>query len=94
MINLISYVVPFIGLIVCLFVVFTRRIDTRCPIRISKMALWLIIWTIVIFYDYPYDAMKAWSIMIVRVAMLVANIMYVVEAILYEPRRYKTPCNK
>jgi hypothetical protein len=49
MINTISYVVPFIGLVVCLFVVFTHHIDTKCPIRITKMALWLIVWTIVLF---------------------------------------------
>lgn len=90
MINVISYVAPFLGLSVCLFVVFTHHIDTKCPIRITKLALWLIIWTIVLFYDYPYDALKAWSIMIVRVLMLIVNIMYVVEAALYAPRRRKS----
>ena len=90
MINAISYVVPFIGLIVCLIVVFTHIVDTKCPIRITKMALWLIVWTIVLFYDYPYDALKAWSIMIVRVMMLMLNIMYIIEAALYEPRKLKS----
>ena len=81
MINLISYLVPFFGLVICLVAVSTRKIDTRCPIRVSKMCLWMTIWTIVLFYDYPYDALKAVSIMVVRLCMLMVNILYVVEAL-------------
>lgn len=85
MINLISYLVPFFGLAICLVAVFTRKIDTSCPIRVSKMCLWMTIWTIVLFYDYPYDALKAVSIMVVRLCMLMVNILYVVEAL--RPKR-------
>lgn len=92
MINLISYLVPFFGLIVCLFVVFTRKIDTKCSIRVSKMCLWMTIWTIVLFYDYPYDALKAVPIMVVRLCMLMVNILYVVEAL--RPKRKIKLCNK
>ena len=81
MINLISYLVPFFGLAICLVAVFTRKIDTRCPIRVSKICLWMTIWTIVLFYDYPYDALKAVSIMVVRLCMLMVNILYVIEAL-------------
>lgn len=81
MINLISYLVPFFGLAICLVAVSTRKIDTRCSIRVSKMCLWMTIWTIVLFYDYPYDALKAVSIMVVRLCMLMVNILYVVEAL-------------
>ena len=87
MINLISYIVPFFGLAICLFVMFTKRIDTKCPIRISKICLWVLVWTIVLFYDYPYDALKALSIMLVRVFLLTLNILYIAEAILYRPCR-------
>lgn len=87
MINLISYVVPFFGLAICLFVMFTSKIDTKCPIRISKICLWILVWTIVLFYDYPYDALKAFSIMFVRVFLLILNVLYIAEAILYRPRR-------
>lgn len=88
MINIISYLVPFFGLIVCLVAVFTRKIDTRCPIRVSKMCLWMTIWTIVLFYDYPYDALKAVSIMIVRLCMLMVNILYVVEALRIKRKKF------
>lgn len=87
MINLISYIVPFFGLIICLVVMFTKRIDTKCPIRISKICLWILVWTIVLFYDYPYDALKAVSIMLVRLFLLTLNILYIAEAILYRPRK-------
>ncbi len=89
MINLINYVTPFLGLIVCFFVIMTHRIDTRCPIRISKLCLWLIVWTVVVFYDYPYDADKSLSIMFVRVFMLLLNILYIIESILYEVTELK-----
>lgn len=82
MINLISYVVPWLGLAVCLFVIFSHRIDTSCSIRIAKMALWVVIWTIVAIYDYPYDALKAWSIMLVRLAMLAVNTLYIAETLI------------
>ena len=79
MINLISYVVPWLGLSACLFVVLSHKVDTTCSIRIAKMVLWVAIWTIIAIYDYPYDALKAWSIMLVRLAMLTVNILYIVE---------------
>ncbi len=85
MINLISYLVPFFGLTIGLVAVFARKIDTKCSIRVSKMCLWMTIWTIVLFYDYPYDALKAVSIMVVRLCMLMVNILYVVEAL--RPKR-------
>lgn len=92
MINTISYLTPFLGLIICVIVVLTNSIDTKCPIRISKMCLWLLIWMIVAYHDYPYDALKAFSIMMVRVFMLIVNILYIVESVLFlSRRRYKKP---
>lgn len=87
MINVISYLMPFFGLIVCLFVVFTRKIDTKCPIRVSKMCIWLIVWMLVAYYDYPYDEAKATSDTIARVLLLVINCLYITESILH---RYKS----
>lgn len=91
MINIISYLVPFFGLAVCLFVVFTRRIDTKCPIRVSKMCLWLIVWTLVLYYDYPYDANKETSDTIARVLLLAINCLYITESI--RKRKNKTDEN-
>lgn len=87
MINVISYLIPFLGLIICLVTVFTRKIDTKYSIRVSKMCLWMTIWTIVLFYDYPYDALKAVSIMVVRLCMLAVNTLYIIEAL--RPKRKK-----
>lgn len=89
MINVISYLMPFFGLIVCLFVVFTRKIDTKCPIRVSKMCIWLIVWMLVAYYDYPYDEAKATSDTIARVLLLVINCLYITESILYRHKRIK-----
>ena len=87
MINIISYLMPFFGLIVCLFVVFTRKIDTKCPIRVSKMCLWLLVWMLVAYYDYPYDAIKETSDTTARVLLLVINCLYIAESILYRRKR-------
>lgn len=87
MINVISYLMPFFGLIVCLFVVFTRKIDTKCPIRVSKMCLWLLVWMLVAYYDYPYDAVKETSDTTARVLLLVINCLYIAESILYRHKR-------
>lgn len=89
MINVISYLMPFFGLIVCLFVVFTRRIDTKCPIRVSKMCLWLIVWTLISYYDYPYDATKEATDTIARVLLLAINCLYIAESIRYRHKRIK-----
>lgn len=88
MISLVSYLRPFFGLAICLFVVFTRRINTKCPIRISKMCLWITVWTIVLFYDYPYPDEKAFAIMMVRLSLLAVNILYIIESVLYAPRKH------
>lgn len=89
MINIISYLMPFFGLIVCLFVVFTRKIDTKCPIRVSKMCLWLLVWMLVAYYDYPYDAVKETADTIARVLLLAINCLYIAESMLYRHRRIK-----
>ena len=89
MINIISYLMPFFGLIVCLFVVFTRKIDTKCPIRGSKMCLWLLVWMLVAYYEYPYDAVKETSDTIARVLLLAINCLYIAESMLYRHKRIK-----
>jgi len=89
MINIISYLMPFFGLIVCLFVVFTRKIDTKCPIRVSKMCLWLLVWMLVAYYDYPYDAAKETADTIARVLLLAINCLYIAESMLYRHKRIK-----
>lgn len=89
MINVISYLMPFFGLIVCLVVVFTRKIDTKCPIRVTKMCLWLVVWMLVAYYDYPYDAVKATSDTTARVLLLVINCLYIAESILYRHKHKK-----
>lgn len=93
MITTINYWVPFLGLIICLFVILTRSIDTRCPIRATKIVLWIIIWTIIIYYDYPWQVDKQLSITIVRCLMLTVNILYIVEAVLFAPRRKRNKIN-
>ena len=89
MINIVSYLMPWFGLIVCLIVVFTRKIDTRCPIRVTKMVLWLAVWMLVAYYDYPYDAVKETSDTTARVLLLIINCLYIVESILYRHKRIK-----
>lgn len=89
MINVISYLMPFFGLIVCLIVVSTRKIDTKCPIRVTKMCLWLVVWTLIAYYDYPYDAVKAPSDTTARVLLLIINCLYIVEPIWYRYKRNK-----
>lgn len=87
MINVISYLMPFLGLIVCLIVMSTRKIDTKCPIRVTKMCLWLVVWTLIAYYDYPYDAVKETSDTTARVLLLVINCLYIAESILYRHKR-------
>ncbi|MGP5174384.1 hypothetical protein [Psychrobacter immobilis] len=89
MINVISYLMPFFGLVVCLVVVFTRKIDTKCPIRVTKMVLWLVVWMLVAYYDYPYDAIKETSDTTARVLLLIINCLYIAESILYRHKRIK-----
>ena len=94
MITTVNYLVPFLGLLICLFVIFTRSIDTKCPIRATKIVLWIIIWTIIIYYDYPWEADKVLSITIVRCLMLMVNILYIVEGVIFSPRRKRKLINK
>ena len=94
MITNINYLVPFLGLMICLFVIFTRSIDTKCPIRATKIVLWIIIWTIIIYYDYPWEIDKLLSITIVRCLMLTVSILYIVEAAIYAPRRQRKKMNE
>ena len=89
MINIISYLMPFLGLIVCFIVMSTRKIDTKCPIRVSKMCLWLLVWMLIAYYDYPYDAVKETADTIARVLLLAINCLYIAESIRYRHKRIK-----
>lgn len=89
MINVISYLMPFLGLIVCFIVMSTRKIDTKCPIRVSKMCLWLLVWMLIAYYDYPYDAVKETADTIARVLLFTINCLYIAESILYRYKRKK-----
>ena len=89
MINVISYLMPFLGLIVCLIVISTRKIDTKCPIRVTKICLWLVFWTLIAYYDYPYDAVKETSDTTARVILLIINCLYIAEPIWYRYKRNK-----
>lgn len=94
MITTVNYLVPFLGLLICLFVIFTHSIDTKCPIRATKIVLWIIVWTIIIYHDYPWEIDKLLSITIVRCLMLMVNILYIVEGVIFSPRRKRKPINK
>lgn len=89
MISVISYLVPGLGLIVCLLVVFTRRINTKCPIRVSKMCMWLIVWMLVMHHDYPYDAVNELFDMAFRMSLLIINCLYIAESMLERHKRIK-----
>lgn len=89
MINVIGYLIPWFCLIVCLIVVFTRRIDTKCPIRVSKMCIWLIIWMLVAHHDYPYDVTSGLFETVFRVLLFVINCLYIAESILERHKRIK-----
>ena len=39
MINVISYIIPFLGLIICLVTIFTRKIDTKCSIMVVRLCM-------------------------------------------------------
>ena len=94
MITTVNYLVPFLGLLICLFVIFTHSIDTKCPIRATKIVIWIIIWTIIIYHDYPWEIDKLLSITIVRCLMLMVNILYIVEGVIFSPRRKRKLINE
>lgn len=94
MITTVNYLVPFLGLLICLFVIFTHSIDTKCPIRATKIVIWIIIWTIIIYHDYPWEIDKLLSITIVRCLMLMVNILYIVEGVIFPPWRKRKLINK
>lgn len=89
MISVLSYLVPALGLIVCLIVVFTRRINTKCPIRVSKMCMWLIVWMLVLHHDYPYDTVNELFDLAFRVVLLIINLLYIAESLFERHKRIK-----
>lgn len=89
MINTINYALPILGLGICLFVIFTHRIDTRCPIRIAKMCLWISVWALIFYYDHPRPHEPALTIMIARLLLIAINALYIIEACIYIPVRKK-----
>ncbi len=89
MISIVGYLAPFFGLMACLIVVFTRKIDTKCPIRASKVCMWLTVWTLALHYDYPYDLVNEMFDTAFRLLLLAINCLYIAESILERRKRIK-----
>ena len=87
MITTINYSVPFFGLLLCLIAIFSISINTKSDLRVMVVVMWIIVWTVVIYYDYPYEIDKVLSITFVRVLMLIINIFYVIESAIYVKKR-------
>ena len=87
MITTINYLVPFFGLLLCLITIFSISINTKSDLRVMVVVMWIIVWTVVIYYDYPYEIDKVLSITFVRVLMLIINIFYVIESAIYVKKR-------
>ena len=67
--------------------IFSISINTKSDLRVMVVVMWIIVWTVVIYYDYPYEIDKVLSITFVRVLMLIINIFYVIESAIYVKKR-------
>jgi hydrogenase-4 membrane subunit HyfE len=86
-ISVINYAIPYLAVIMSLYVLLTRKIDTSCNIRAAKICLWVIIWVLLMWSDYEKSFAPVASITVARMIALAINILDIKEVIKYRVKK-------
>lgn len=90
MLNTFNYMLPMFGLLVCLIVVLTRRVNTRGSICAAKLHLYAIGWLILLWADWGSDFVPVFATVLFRLIILINNLLYIKQLTMPKPMSFKT----
>jgi hypothetical protein len=77
MINTVNYMLPIFGLLSCFYVMLTRKINTKDPIRIAKLNLYTVGWVFLLWADWVNGFTPVFATVVFRLIIFTINLLYI-----------------
>lgn len=77
MISTVNYALPMLGLVTCLIVMLTRKVNTRGAICIAKLNLYAFGWVLLLWADWGTGHIPVFATVLFRLIMFVNNLLYI-----------------
>ena len=75
MIGIVNYSLPILGLLMCVWVILTRKINTRAAVCAAKLNLWIIIWIMLLWADWGSDFTFSFTSVVARTIAFSINVL-------------------
>lgn len=89
MLNTVNYVLPMLGLMLCIVVMLIRSINTRGAICAAKLNLYAVGWLMLLWADFGADFVPVFATVLFRLTMLINNLLYVKLITIPYPVKFK-----
>lgn len=90
MINTVNYLIPIMGLLTCLIVMLTRKVNTRDSICAAKLNLYALGWLILLWADWGSSFVPVFATVLFRLIILINNLLYIKQLTVSKPLCFKT----
>lgn len=90
MINTVNYLIPMLGLLTCLVVMLTRKVNTRGSICAAKLNLYALGWLILLWADWGSGFVPVFATVLFRVIILINNLLYIKQLTMPKSVSFKT----
>ena len=90
MLNIISHVIPILGLLLCIVVTLIKTINTRSAICTAKLHLYAVGWLVLVWAVWGSDYMPNFAITMFSLIMLINNLIYVKQLTIPRPIKFKS----
>ena len=80
MISILNYLIPYIGIAMCIIVLLTRRVNTSCSVRAAKLCFWAVIWVLLMWADWEKSFVPVASITLARSIAFTINLLDIKDA--------------
>lgn len=89
MLNTVNYVLPMLGLMLCIAVTLIKQINTRRAICTAKLHLYALGWLILIWADWGTGFVPVFATVLFKLIMFVNNLLYVKQLTIPRPIKFK-----
>lgn len=90
MLSTVNHAMPMLGLLVCLIVMLTRKVNTRGAICIAKLNLYAFGWLLLLWADWGTGHTPVFTTVAFRLIMLVNNLLYIKQLTMPKPVSFRT----
>lgn len=90
MISTANYILPILGLLLCIVVMLLKRINTRGPICAAKLNLYALGWLMLLLANFRTDYAPPFEFLLFIFIMLINNLLYIKLITIKRPIKFKS----